>query len=41
MVGYIDKAFEAMHYGYGMATRNVISMILCIALYGVFLIREK
>ena len=41
MVGFIDKAFEAMQYGYQMATGSFITMISCIAIYGVFLVREK
>ncbi len=41
MVEFVDKAFEAMQYGYSMATNNFITMISCIAIYGIFLVREK
>ena len=41
MVEYVDKAHEAMQYGLSMATGNFITMISCIAIYGIFLVREK
>ena len=41
MDGFVDTAFEAMQYGYHLATGNIFTTILCIAIYGIFLVRDR